>query len=108
MKYKYTLPYDYYYQSDRLIGIEFCNEWIKIQSDGCVRISKSYSWNGCNFVPDFKGTYYASLLHDALYQYKINRFIADKIFLDVMRRDEFYLSTLYYLGVKFFGWFYYV
>ena len=104
---KYTLPYDYYYQSDRLIGIEFCNEWIKIQPDGCIMISKGYSWNGCNFVPDFKGTYYASLIHDALYQYRINKNIADLVFYDLMKRDKSKVSWIYYKGVYFFGKFFY-
>ena len=109
MKYKYTLPYDYYYQSDRLIGIEFCNEWIKIRSDGCIIISKVYSWNGCTLAPDFKETYSASLIHDALYQFKpCKRKVADLIFNDILTVKRFKYKKLYFKAVRFFGWFFYI
>ena len=106
MRYIYKLENDYHYYNDKLVGIELATEYVFIYN-GYVTIKKGYSWNGCNFVPDFKGTYYASLLHDALYQYKIKRSIADKIFLDIMRRDKFVGGWVYYKGVRIFGWIFY-
>ena len=98
----YKLSNDYNYYNIRLKGIYLTSEYVFI-SDGYITIKKGYAWNGCSYVPDFKGTYYASLVHDALYQYKINRKIADLVFLDIMHRDNFKLAGIYYVGVMLFG-----
>lgn len=99
---KYTLPNNYHYYNARLNGVYLASEYVFI-SDGYITIKKGYAWNGCSYVPDFKSTYYASLIHDALYQYKINRKIADLVFLDIMHRDNFKLAGIYYTGVMLFG-----
>ena len=104
--YNYKLNSDYHYYNIRLKGIYLATEYIFI-CDGYITIKKWYSWNGCSYVPDFKGTYYASLVHDALYQYKVDRKIADLVFYDLMKRDNFKLKWIYYKGVYFFGKFFY-
>ena len=105
-KYKYTLPENYNYYNERLKNVYYSSDWLHI-SNGYITIDKGYSWNGCSYVPDFKGTYYASLVHDALYQYKVDRKIADLVFYDLMKRDNFKLKWIYYKGVYFFGKFFY-
>ena len=107
MKYKYTLQYDYFYQSDRLIGIEFSNEWLKIRPDGCVIISKGYSWNGCTFAIDTKSTYIASCVHDALYQFKIDKQKSDLAFYDLLKQNKFPLAKIYYISFRLFGFIFY-
>lgn len=84
-----------------------------------------YAWNGCspkiNFLditwgtPDGKmnfdsekpKTYFASMVHDALYQYKkevgIRRIDADRIFLQIAREEKFLLSRIYYFFIRVFG-----
>lgn len=98
----YILKNDYHYYNDKLKGVYLATEYVFICS-GYITINKGYSWNGCSYVPDFKGTYYASLIHDALYQYKVGRKIADSIFYDLMKRDKFKGAWIYYNGVKLFG-----
>ena len=102
----YKLNTDYHYYNDRLKDIYLATEYVFIYN-GYITIKKGYSWNGCSYVPDFKGTYYASLIHDALYQYRINRNIADLVFYDLMKRDKSKVSWIYYKGVYFFGKFFY-
>ena len=104
--YNYKLNSDYHYYNIRLKGIYLATEYVFI-SDGYITIKKGYAWNGCSYVPDFKSTYYASLIHDALYQYKVDRKIADLVFYDLMKRDNFKLKWIYYKGVYFFGKFFY-
>jgi len=55
--------------------------------------------------------YYASLLHDALYQFSIEGLPApldrrseiDRIFLEILERDGFAPRKLYYWAVRIFG-----
>ena len=101
-KYDYVLENDYHYFNEGLKGIYLATEYVFI-CNGYITIKKGYSWNGCSYVPDFQSTYYASLIHDALYQYHIGKKIADKVFFDIMKRDGFYLKYVYYYGVVMFG-----
>ncbi len=103
---KFTLNNDYISFEPLLRGIERDEEYLKI-SDCMVSIPKGYSWDGCTFTFDFKRTYYASLVHDALYQYKVNRRISDRIFYDMMKQEGFILAWLYYAGTRLFGWMFY-
>ena len=104
--YNYKLNSDYHYYNIRLKDTYLTTEYLFIYN-GYITIKKGYAWNGCSYVPDFKGTYYASLIHDALYQYKVDRKIADLVFYDLMKRDNFKLKWIYYKGVYFFGKFFY-
>jgi len=126
---------DVVYQT-RLRGVSFANEWLKIDTDGQMTLLGSnprhtgYAWDGCSpkffFWDIYFGTpdgvieeesrkpktYYASLIHDVLYQYRheykeqVSRKMTDLIFLDEMRCRNFRLSGLYYRVVRLFGWIY--
>ncbi len=52
-------------------------------------------------------TYYASLVHDALYQYldtiPIPRKEIDRVFLEMLKETAFPLAFLYYIAVRIFG-----
>lgn len=97
-----------------------------ITTDGTITVLKSYAWDGCTpkvcfldllvGTPDgavYEGTgrpktYYASLVHDALYQFlpddlPLKRSQCDECFLRLMRRDRFALRYLYYVAVRLFG-----
>ena len=119
---KWKLNDDYVFENKYFDGLDIDYEWASVH-DGKLTIYAGYAWNGCSpkksywslFVigtPD--GTieintgkqkaYYASLVHDCLYQYKIiNRKHADKIFLELLRKSEFLPAKLYYLAVRLFG-----
>lgn len=85
-----------------------------------------YAWDGCS--PKFQlgdlifgtpdgviglnskpKTYYASMAHDILYQFrdqlvgKVTRHQADTIFLEQMKKQNFLLANVYYRGVRMFG-----
>lgn len=101
-KYKYQLESDYNYFNPRLIGITLNEKWATI-SKGVITVKQGYCWDGCTWSPDFKNTYYASLIHDTLYQYHVDKKVADLVFLDIMKRDGFALRKIYYYAVKWFG-----
>lgn len=100
--------------------------WLEIQADGNATVFAPYAWDGC--TPKFAlwdiligtpdgapnsrtkkpKTYYASLMHDVLYQFldaesPIKRKSADKIFLELMTRDNFAPRFLYFAAVRVFG-----
>ena len=121
----YKLDCDYIYQT----GIKtdyFNSKWLEILSDGTIRVKKGYAWDGCSIkwnildlavigTPDGvinietmkPKAYYASLVHDALYQYmgyhSITRKGADKIFLRILRENKFIPAKIYYYAVRIFG-----
>lgn len=120
--YKFTLDQDF--TMPFYAGVTFKNDWVKIKK-GQITIKKGYSWDGCSpkiqirdlgylGTPDgvnHKGKpklYYASLVHDTLYQFKeempITRHQADVLFL--VMADEFSLKKLYYAFIRAFGWIY--
>ena len=139
--YLYTLESDYQYNTDRfsskLHGISFKNEYLEIICNGPgdvdINVFTNYAWDGC--TPKFKAfgvvfgvsdgpinpetgkpqAYYASMLHDVLYDYsreiaKENGcrisdilYVADDIFYDILRRDGFRRARLYYWAVRRFG-----
>jgi hypothetical protein len=48
--------------------------------------------------------YYASLIHDALYQYEfIDRKVADDIFYELLKEAKFLPAIIYYWAVRLFG-----
>jgi Protein of unknown function (DUF1353) len=52
--------------------------------------------------------YYASLLHDVLYQFldadlPVSRAGADRVFLEILSRDAFAPRALYWAAVRIFG-----
>lgn len=108
---------------------EFRNEWLSINDKGIITVHGNnkggYAWDGCTpkyialdlifGTPDGKidtetnkpVTYYASLFHDVLYQFKgeiyISRHEADMLFLEILKHHEFKLKGVYYLCVRLFG-----
>lgn len=84
---RYRLPHRFDYQSELLSGIEFKNQWITITNGG-ITISPEYAWDGCTpawYIPIFgwvgvpngslnangqPQAYYATLVHDALCQFR--------------------------------------
>ena len=99
---------------------------LEVHPDGTVTVVAPYAWDGCTpkfaicdialGVPDGVpnlGTkkpkaYYASLLHDALYQFldaglPFDRAGADRIFLEILARDGFAPRRFYYASVRIFG-----
>jgi hypothetical protein len=94
--------------------------------NGKMTVNKSYAWDGCSpkicicdvlfGTPDGvvdsrtrkPKTYYASLVHDALYQFlpdgvPLTRKQADGCFLRLMNETGFAPRHLYYLAVRIFG-----
>jgi hypothetical protein len=98
-----------------------------ITAEGIISVTGGYAWDGCTpkmcFLDLVIGTpdgvvflatgqpktYYASLVHDALYQFlpaglPLTRAQADRCFLVLMTESEFALRHVYYLAVRAFGW----
>lgn len=88
-----------------------------------LRVKSGYAWNGCSPTLSLAGlaligapeghvdyrtgkplTYYASLVHDALYQYNIGtRKKADLKFYGMLKAANFPLARAYYIVVRLFG-----
>lgn len=132
--YIYFLNKDYKYTPNAHYNINiinFENDWIMIKN-GVIRVkgtnNDGYAWNGCspkysicdmyfgtpegiiNKETKMPKTYYASMVHDILYQFSdeisklgLKRKIADKVFYDVLNRDNFKMSYIYYLAVRLCG-----
>jgi hypothetical protein len=126
--YKFVHKTDVHIQTN-LIGRGGEFEWLKIEDNGKITVRAGnpggYAWDGCspkwNFIdltwgtPDGRLdmitekqiTYYASMIHDALYQYKgeikLSRKEVDIILKLNLRRSKFLLSGIYYFFVRLFG-----
>lgn len=113
----YTLKEDFYYKCPFYVA-DFQSDWLIIK-DQIIKIPKNYSWNGCSpkfylfkkivGTPDFSTkTYYASLVHDALYQFSSQHFLtrnqSDLIFYFLCKKENFFLSKLYYSQIRLWGW----
>ena len=99
-----------------------------LERGGRITVTRGYAWNGCSpkfcFVdlivgtPDgvvdartgWPKTYYASLVHDALYQFAgdglpLSRSQADGCFLRLLDATGFRLRWIYFVAVRLFGGF---
>jgi hypothetical protein len=99
-----------------------------IEKEGTITVTAGYAWDGCS--PKFCAfdilfgtpdgivhaetgrpkTYYASLVHDALYQFlreaaPLTRRDADRFFLRLLKESDFLPAHLYWLVVRVLGWF---
>lgn len=97
-----------------------------LEREGRITVTSGYAWNGCSpkfclfdiligtpdgVVHSVTGkpkTYYASLIHDALYQFlpdglPLKRSEADRCFLKLMAETGFRPRMLYYIAVSLFG-----
>ena len=124
-KYRYILNSTVFYKTSLDHNILFQSKWIDIFNSH-IMIKKGYAWDGCTpsfnianlaYIGTPEGslneqtglpyTYRASLLHDALYQFKdsipISRKDADNMFRQVLKIDNFVYSGLYYRVVRALG-----
>ena len=133
----YTLEKDFIWRSGHSIGdrhLVFEDKTGKlrmiISTDGVITIKEHYTWDGCTpklsffdlFIigtpdgirhreTDKPKTYYASLVHDALYQFLpdmpdknvITRKNADDFFRRLLIEYEFAPNFIYWLAVRLFG-----
>ena len=99
---------------------------LEIHRNGDARVLSGYAWDGCtpkfslfdivigtpdgvpNQVTKKPKAYYASLVHDALYQFldlglPLSRAHADRVFLEILTRDRFAPRPIYYVAVRVFG-----
>lgn len=97
-----------------------------VERDGRITVTRGYAWDGCTpkfcifdiliGVPDGvvhartgrPKTYYASLIHDALYRFLPNglpltRVHANRFFLRLMEESEFAPRWIYWIAVWLFG-----
>ena len=129
----FQLEKDYSFKSEEVSiqpneDLEFRDErhrlWLEIKQDGTITVKEGYAWDGCSpkfnildlfwvGTPDGaidEGkpiTYYASLVHDALGQFRkeeempFNRKQRDFIFAEML--EGFTFQKLYYMAVRIFG-----
>ena len=118
--YRYKLEEDYSIDTPWL---EDCEHPYCSVKDGVLTIEKHYAWNGCSpcfsvlklfyittpdGIIDYRTgkpvTYYASLVHDCLCQYKLGtRKDADVLFYNMLCWAGFPLARVYYAAVRLFG-----
>lgn len=99
---------------------------LRLRRDGTLVIPAGYAWDGCTpkvvvwdlvlGTPDGvvstrtgrPKAWQGSLVHDALYQFlpcglPLTRAEADRIFLEILREDNFAPRWVYYVAVRIFG-----
>ena len=131
-KWIYKLDHDYTWNCGRLIGEDMLfrdqkgKVRVVLKKDGDIRITAGYAWDGCSpklcvldvliGIPDGAvdsgsgkpKTYYATLVHDALYQFRpkgipFTRKEIDQFFFRLMAETGFALRHIYYMAVRLFG-----
>lgn len=131
-KWLYRLDRDYTWNCAKTIpeDMSFRDQKGKVRlilkQNGDIMVTARYAWDGCTpklcfldvliGIPDGAvdtgtgrpKTYYASLVHDALYQFlhdglPYTRKDADRFFLQLMKETDFALRGLYYVAVRIFG-----
>jgi hypothetical protein len=121
----FKLTHDYSWDASDFIEPEttFVNPWLSIRNS-VITVSKGYAWEGCSpklsildlwvlGIPDGRLhhglpiTYHASLVHDALTQFRatlpITHQQATAIFDAMLKECDFACRNLYVLAVKLFG-----
>ena len=130
---KFVHHEDYTYTTYLLKNRECNFNRLSISNNGTITVNGSfengYAWDGCtpkvNLLHitwgifdgklnrfdkgDYKPyTYYASMIHDVLYQYKrcvpVTRKEADLIFYLMLKEAGFIWARVFYIGVRMFGW----
>lgn len=124
--YRYQLDETFQYTSPHLRGIEYANRWVTIV-DGVITVTRNYCWDGCTpvyFLPfigwagvpegarDAAGipqSYYATLVHDVLCQFRKEILIDKARTLKILEAMLFEggfsprRTKLYVAAVKMFG-----
>lgn len=129
--YKFIIHHDVFIITN-IKNRSFNNCWLSIEPDGKITLKGSYgdgyAWDGCSpkkvFLDIIWGTsdgkldwnieapitYYASLIHDVLYQFKgkipISKKETDVLFLLNLRKAKFKWAGLYGFAVRALGGFY--
>lgn len=132
VKWLYRNEKNYSWQSDLKVNKDYAFRdktgkiRLTIETDGKLTVLRGYTWNGCSpkfcfldlllgtpdgavYAPTGKPkTYYASMVHDALYQFldaeaPITRAQADACFLQLMEESDFVLRGPYWFAVRIFG-----
>lgn len=125
-EWRYVLPIVFIVNSKHLGGVEFANKWIVI-SRGQISIKKGYAWDGMSpsaklpligwisppegkLLPSgFPESYYATLVHDALCQFRkeihITKDATVLLFRELLMTGGFsdFTATLYASCVSMFG-----
>nr|VFK12393.1 MAG: hypothetical protein BECKLPF1236B_GA0070989_103422 [Candidatus Kentron sp. LPFa] len=127
--YKFKIKKDYLcpYETGWKLEKPFVSKWLEISASGRITIKANedgYRWDGCTpkwsvfnlfiiGIPDGHidhrtmkpYTYYASLVHDAMYQYldsvPVTKKQIDLLFLKML--GDFKLRKIYYFFVKYLG-----
>lgn len=123
-RYKLAAPFEK--STPHLIGVDFSNEWITIRH-GRITIKAGYAWDGCspswNIGPLWFGpwdgpltssgvpvTFYATLVHDALCQFRpdikgLSKSATVKLFEDMLVQTKApkWMIWLYPNAVDIFG-----
>ena len=125
--YKFKIKQDFTYQTQWALDEPYIAEWLEISVDGLVTVKANqtgFAWDGCTpkwsffhlFIigtPDGHidirtmkpFTYFASMVHDVLYQYldtiPIRKADVDLLFLEML--GDFKPRRLYYFAVKYGG-----
>lgn len=77
--------------------------------DGTISVSRGYAWDGITGGFNTEKTMQASLVHDVLYQvirngFPVGRKKSDTIFRDILKKNRFFLRSIYYGVVRVVGW----
>jgi len=64
--YKYQLTETMRFKVDIKASVK--SDFIQLDANGNLKISKGYAWDGASFIKDRQTNMRASLVHDALYQ----------------------------------------
>ncbi|WP_119395721.1 hypothetical protein [Salinibius halmophilus] len=126
--YKFKIDKDYqYHNTGWQLSQPFDSKWLHISCEGVVTVKANdtgYAWDGCspkfsvlnlwvlgtpdghvNYRTMKPYTYYASMVHDALYQYldsiPVSKYQVDRLFLQML--GDFQLRYPYYWAVRLFG-----
>lgn len=125
--YRFKITEDYHCESGWILSEPFDSQWLSISSSGTITVKANdsgYAWDGCTpkwsllnlwviGTPDGHinhrtmkpYTYYASLVHDALYQYldtvPVSKKNIDQLFLAML--GDFKPRVIYYLMVRLLG-----
>lgn len=126
MVYKFTETSKVTFRTN-LTGHSYKSDWVSIYPNGSITVhgdrDSGYSWDGCSpkfklfgriigtpdgkSLGDYPETYYASMLHDVLYQNKsklpFSRLEVDLEFKKMLEEVGFRYTNLYYFFVRKFG-----
>lgn len=133
VRWVYRLDRSYRWESGRAVPEDFVfrdsrgKVRLIVEKQGTITVTAGYTWNGCSpkicVLDILLGTpdgvvhtetgrpkaYYASLVHDALYQFlheaaPLTRRDADRFFLRLLKESDFLPAHLYWLVVRAIGW----